>query len=100
MLAYFINRKQKTKIGSSFSDFVNILFGAPQDSIFGPFLFITYGGLLLLIFIQYACHIFQYKFMSLFYTSNNIASHTWILPQIFEFAISIKPRGKDRKNSY
>ena len=42
ILAYFTNRKQKTKIGSSFSDFLNILFGVPQGSILGPLLFIIY----------------------------------------------------------
>ena len=30
ILAYFTNRKQKTKIGSSFSDFVNIFFDVPK----------------------------------------------------------------------
>ena len=38
-LAY---REQKTKIGSSFSDFLNILFGFQQASILGPHLFIIY----------------------------------------------------------
>ena len=37
ILAYFTNRKQKTKIGSSFSDFPNIIFVVPQGSILGPF---------------------------------------------------------------
>ena len=35
ILAYFTNWKQKTKIGSSFSDFLNIVFGVPQCSILG-----------------------------------------------------------------
>ena len=30
-------RKQKTKVGSVFSDYLNILFGVPQGSIAGPF---------------------------------------------------------------
>ena len=42
ILAYFYNQKQKTKIGSSFSDVRNILFGVPQVSILAPFLFIIY----------------------------------------------------------
>ena len=42
ILAYFPNRKQKTKIGSSFSGYLNILFGVPQDSIFDPVLFMIY----------------------------------------------------------
>ena len=42
ILAYFTNRKQKPKTGSSFSDFLNILFGVPQGTILGPLLFIIY----------------------------------------------------------
>ena len=37
---YLYNRKQKTKVGSEFSDFLNILFGVPQGSILGPILYI------------------------------------------------------------
>ena len=33
--AYLKNRKQKTKIGSSFSECLNILFGVPQSLYFG-----------------------------------------------------------------
>ena len=36
ILAYLTNWKQKTKISSSFSDFLNILFGAPKGSTLGP----------------------------------------------------------------
>ena len=39
---YLCNRKQKTKVGSEFSDFLNILFGVPQGSILGPILFIIF----------------------------------------------------------
>ena len=42
ILAYFTNRKQKTRIGSSFSDFLKIIFGVPQGLILGPLLFIIY----------------------------------------------------------
>ena len=38
---YLYNRKQKTKVGSEFSDFLNLLFGVPQGSILGPILFIA-----------------------------------------------------------
>ena len=33
---YLNFRKQKTKVGSTFSDYLNILFGVPQGSIAGP----------------------------------------------------------------
>ena len=33
---------QTTKVGSSFSELLNIIYGAPQGSIFGPLLFIIY----------------------------------------------------------
>ena len=37
MSAYLIFKKQKTKVGSVFSDYLNILFGVPQGSIAGSF---------------------------------------------------------------
>ena len=40
--AYLYNRKQKTKVGSGFSDFLNILFVVPQGSNLGPILFIIF----------------------------------------------------------
>ena len=43
ILACLTNRKQKTKIGSSFSDFLSILFGVPHSSIVGPHLFIIFS---------------------------------------------------------
>ena len=49
ILAYFTSRKQKTKTGSSFNDFLNILFRIPQGSILGPLLFI----------IIYICDLFM-----------------------------------------
>ena len=39
---YLCNRKQKAKVGSEFSDFLNILFRVPQGSILGPILFIIF----------------------------------------------------------
>ena len=39
---YLKSRKQKTRIGSAFSDYLNILFGVPQGSILGSILFIIF----------------------------------------------------------
>ena len=36
---YLFGRSQKTKVGSSFSDLLDILYGVPQGSILGPLLF-------------------------------------------------------------
>ena len=40
--AYLYNREQKTKVGSEFSDFLNILFGVPQGWMLGTILFIIF----------------------------------------------------------
>ena len=40
--AYLKNQKQKTKIGSTFSECLNILFSVPQGSILGPLLFLIF----------------------------------------------------------
>ena len=39
---YLSNRKQRTKINSTYSKWHEILFGVPQDSILGPLLFNIY----------------------------------------------------------
>ena len=39
---YLKERKQRTKINSSYSSFAEILFGVPQGSILGPLLFNAY----------------------------------------------------------
>ena len=40
--AYLSQRLQKTKVVSTFSELMSILFGVPQGSILGPLLFIIY----------------------------------------------------------
>ena len=50
ILTNFTNQKPKTKTGSSFSDFLNIIFGIPQALILGPRLFIIY---ICAFFIEY-----------------------------------------------
>ena len=39
---YLKNRKQKTKIGSTFSESLNNVLGVPQGSILGPLLFLIF----------------------------------------------------------
>ena len=40
--AYLKSRLQRIRIGSAFSDYLNVLFGVPQVSILGPILFIIF----------------------------------------------------------
>ena len=40
--SYLKNHTQTTKVGSLFSELLNIIFGVPPGSILGPFLFIIY----------------------------------------------------------
>ena len=42
IISYLKNRTQTTKIGASFSELLNIIYGVPQGSILGPLLFIIY----------------------------------------------------------
>ena len=42
IFSYLSNRKQRTKVNNSFSEWCNILFGVPQGSILGPLLFNIY----------------------------------------------------------
>ena len=54
--AYLKSRKQRTRIGSAFSNYLNILLGVPQRSILGPILFIIFLSDLFYIYnnIDYA----------------------------------------------
>ena len=42
IISYLKNRTQTTKVGSSFSELLNIIYGVPQGSILGPLLFMIY----------------------------------------------------------
>ena len=42
IISYLKNRTQTTKVGSSFSELLNIIYGVPQGSMLGPLLFIIY----------------------------------------------------------
>ena len=42
IISYLKNRTQTTKVGASFSELLNIIYGVPQGSILGPLLFIIY----------------------------------------------------------
>ena len=39
MYSYLYNRKQRTRVGSAFSDWLEIILGVPQGSILEPLLF-------------------------------------------------------------
>ena len=54
--AYLKSRKRRTRIGSAFSDYLNILIGVPQGSILGPIIFIIFLSDLFYIYndLEYA----------------------------------------------
>ena len=42
IISYLKNRTQTTKVGASFSELLNIIYGVPKGSILGPLRFIIY----------------------------------------------------------
>ena len=42
IISYLKNRTQTNKVGLSFSELLNIIYGVPHGSILGPLLFIVY----------------------------------------------------------
>ncbi len=57
--SYFRNRKQRVKIGNNKSDWLNILKGAPQGSLFGPFAYNVFSNDLLIL-LSTMCDIYNY----------------------------------------
>ena len=63
----FLNRTQTTKVSSSFSELLNLIYCIPQGSIFSSLLFVIYISDLFvvnkevnvsLLFVIYICHLF------------------------------------------
>ena len=59
IIDYFSHRKQRTKIGQSYSDWRDILIGVFQGSIFGPLGFNIYINDIFLCQIIWKCPILQ-----------------------------------------
>ena len=57
--SYFRCRKQRVKIGNLKSDWLNILKGAPQGSLFGPFAYNVFSNDLLIL-LSTICNIYNY----------------------------------------
>ena len=57
--SYLSNRKQRTKINSEFSSWEEILFGVPQGSILGPFLFniVLCDLFFIMNDVEFACYV-------------------------------------------
>ena len=57
IMSYLFNRKHRVRIGSKFSDYLNLKTGVPQGSIWGPTLFnVHINDLLFLIVICEICN--------------------------------------------
>ena len=57
--SYFQDRKQRVKLGNNKSDWLYLHKGAPQGSLFGPFMYNIFSNDLLLT-LQNLCHIYNY----------------------------------------
>ena len=56
---YFKSRQQRVKIGTSKSNWMNLTKGAPQGSLFGPFMFNVFQNDLICK-LQQLCHVYNY----------------------------------------
>ena len=61
ILSYFTNRKQSFKLGDSMSDWRHISKGAPQGSLFGPFMYKVFSNGLLFV-LNHLNDIFVYNY--------------------------------------
>ena len=57
--SYFRSRKQRVKIGNTKSEWLNVLKGAPQGSLFGPFAYNVFSNDLLML-LSTICDIYNY----------------------------------------
>ena len=56
---YFSHRKQRVKLGQNKSEWAQLLKGAPQGSLFGPFMFNVYQNDLLIL-MEELCNVYNY----------------------------------------
>ena len=71
---YFQNRKQRTKIGSIYSDWEDIILGVPQ-------------GLILRLLLINLCDLFFEDENNCFANSTDGTTHRWSLPPMTEYAV-------------
>ena len=66
MYNYLIGRKQRTRIGSTFSSWLDIIRGVPQGSILGPFCCSIY------LLMTYFLNCLKLKFVTLQMTTRSM----------------------------
>ena len=59
IINYFSHRKQRVKLGQNKSEWAQLLKGAPQGSLFGPFMFNVYQNDLLIL-MEELCNVYNY----------------------------------------